>query len=852
MSNVTLAELAKLGIPKRILATISPEVLANNGSTIKIGVTPTVAPKTDTHWTNVPDSPAIFARRMTARAKQNAKNRKINPNSTLIPTSTYDEYLSDFGAKGEERRNTDALRIQQFINNLPDQIEYFQWRVDNPEEAKAQDDETQLVACPYTQNGEVGKTSLTKAQCQKAQIEWEKKYSKFNYFARNAVQGLTDVADFAVDKVGTVIPGVAQVIAPIYKAFAPPTSKFYTNRDFGSKLIDAGVGSVETLMKLKGKGKYVKSYKRVLKALKKLRGGSPMTWAIFKGSSIGVASVLLGAGFGFFTGNTQLGAIIGTITGALFGGGMTLIDIQHILRNAGVDPATVRATPEIIRIAFEMIPEPSDTRLNIMNGEKDSISQDDIKEGEDVVLFSSLTTGHHKPLSRDSALDTNIQPETYRMPNGTYKDRSGRLVDLPVGQLRSMMSQLTGEFRISSGKAHLVDEAQYEAEVIARRDAPPPVAPPPVAPPPPVAQAPDVAVDVVPFEFVNPMRIGQGRFTPDDYDEMFGSGIFSSIKSGISKVIKRVKDVVTTGIRRDYPPSVRKFLLEQGNSKITSMMVRRDPIGAPLNTVLNLISLGKWNELRTKYGYDKLFHLGLEFTIASSKYVIEKNEVINIAPAKATTKDTQTYPIKLNGTTTLNTLLPKAQKAMGDKYFTYSAFENNCQDFILAILRSNGLGDSGSTAFIKQDLQKVTGSMPTYVRKIAQLATDIGAVANVAMEGRGGMKPRAKFAKQLASIGVSAEAYLDMAREKAKSKGLAWKHLGFSDDDKHKLQIPNMNGKVIRFGAVGSRDFVIYSLSQSAVGEKSRKSYLARANKIPGDWKEDSYSPNSLAISILW
>lgn len=828
MSNVTLAELAKLGIPKRILATISPEVLANNGSTIKIGVTPTVAPKTDTHWTNVPDSPAIFARRMTARAKQNAKNRKINPNSTLIPTSTYDEYLSDYGDKGEERRNTDELRIQQFINSLPQQIEYWQWRVDNPEEAKAQDDETQLVNCPYTQNGEVGKTSLTKAQCQKAQIEWEKKYSKFNYFARNAVQGLTDVADFAVDKVGTVIPGVAQVIAPIYKAFAPPTSKFYTNRDFGSKLIDAGVGTAETLMKLKGKGKHVKSYKRMLKAFKKLRGGSRMAYALFQGGALGFASMVMGLGLGFILGDATLGAKIGTGVGALLAVGIPLAEIIRRLRAEGVPPEIVDAVPTVVNIALGMLPAQTNTVVNIPRGTEDLITMEEIEDGDPIIVFSNPQSTRYS--TRESAT-TSIG----------YTSGSRNQLE---NTLRQVMGEMT---HVSSGVAQVAPAppAPHVAVAVDRQSLPVAVTP----------RVPALPIEMEDGMVMNPMRVrreGRGRFTPDDYDEMFGSGIFSSIKSGIGKVIKRVKDVVTTGIRRDYPPSVRKFLLEQGNSKITSMMVRRDPIGAPLNTVLNLISLGKWNELRTKYGYDKLFHLGLEFTIASSKYVIEKNEVINIAPAKATTKDTQTYPIKLNGTTTLNTLLPKAQKAMGDKYFTYSAFENNCQDFILAILRSNGLGDSGSTAFIKQDLQKVTGSMPTYVRKIAQLATDIGAVANVAMEGRGGMKPRAKFMKQLAKMGVSAEAYLDMAREKAKSKGLAWKHLGFSDDDKHKLQIPNMNGKVIRFGAVGSGDFVLYSLAQSAGAEKSRKSYLARANKIPGDWKEDSYSPNSLAISILW
>lgn len=33
---------------------------------------------------------------------------------------------------------------------------------------------------------------------------------------------------------------------------------------------------------------------------------------------------------------------------------------------------------------------------------------------------------------------------------------------------------------------------------------------------------------------------------------------------------------------------------------------------------------------------------------------------------------------------------------------------------------------------------------------------------------------------------------------------------------------------------------------------KRRKSYLARATKIKGNWKKNPYSPNNLAIHILW
>jgi hypothetical protein len=91
-----------------------------------------------------------------------------------------------------------------------------------------------------------------------------------------------------------------------------------------------------------------------------------------------------------------------------------------------------------------------------------------------------------------------------------------------------------------------------------------------------------------------------------------------------------------------------------------------------------------------------------------------------------------------------------------------------------------------------------------------------------------------------------------MAKKKAKALGLAANMLGFSSDDKHKLQIPNAEGKIVRFGAVGLGDYILYTLQKNPEAEKHRKSYLARATKIKGDWKKDEYSPNSLAIGVLW
>jgi hypothetical protein len=116
----------------------------------------------------------------------------------------------------------------------------------------------------------------------------------------------------------------------------------------------------------------------------------------------------------------------------------------------------------------------------------------------------------------------------------------------------------------------------------------------------------------------------------------------------------------------------------------------------------------------------------------------------------------------------------------------------------------------------------------------------------------GGARPHHKFEKILISYGISPDVYLNHARRKAKSAGLRASLLGFSHDEKHKLTIPNEEGRLVSFGSAGMGDHILYSLLKDPKANQHRTSYLARATKIRGDWKKSPYSPNSLAIKVLW
>ena len=100
---------------------------------------------------------------------------------------------------------------------------------------------------------------------------------------------------------------------------------------------------------------------------------------------------------------------------------------------------------------------------------------------------------------------------------------------------------------------------------------------------------------------------------------------------------------------------------------------------------------------------------------------------------------------------------------------------------------------------------------------------------------------------------IDDDLYLAIAKIKAKYTGYNPDLLEWADDDIHKLKYNN-----VKFGRKGYNDFIIYAIKANN-GEitkeealKHRKSYLARATKIKGKWKDNKESPNNLAINILW
>ena len=78
------------------------------------------------------------------------------------------------------------------------------------------------------------------------------------------------------------------------------------------------------------------------------------------------------------------------------------------------------------------------------------------------------------------------------------------------------------------------------------------------------------------------------------------------------------------------------------------------------------------------------------------------------------------------------------------------------------------------------------------------------------------------------------------------SKMINKKSVAPSTRKNKKFMILNYDDKYIHFGDSRYQDATVHN-------DPIRISrYLSRATEIKGDWKKDKYSPNNLAINLLW
>lgn len=221
------------------------------------------------------------------------------------------------------------------------------------------------------------------------------------------------------------------------------------------------------------------------------------------------------------------------------------------------------------------------------------------------------------------------------------------------------------------------------------------------------------------------------------------------------KLAKKAIEVIAKGeplsLKRTvgtYPPQMRALIQRVGSEPITSLTVSRTPIQSFVSNLLNVVSFGTYQKAVHDSSYDSMFHLAL---LINGRYILDKQAVVKLVDTMGAhgmqgglPSNAETQQVPLNQQVTISELIDKTKASMGAKRFSnYNARTENCQDFILAVLEANGLLTDDLRTFIKQDADAVFRKMPSLSEKIAGLFTDIGAVADVVVEGQG-KKSKAK------------------------------------------------------------------------------------------------------------
>lgn len=187
---------------------------------------------------------------------------------------------------------------------------------------------------------------------------------------------------------------------------------------------------------------------------------------------------------------------------------------------------------------------------------------------------------------------------------------------------------------------------------------------------------------------------------------------------------------------KQFPKSARDFLTKYKDAKISNFVIRKNPIQSGVEKVLNFISQGKYNEIKEDYAYDTMYHLRLDFEIDGRIYMTEKTANIQFRNGMTTEED-EVYKINSDKVIPLLTAVENTYKKMGSNFFSYDAFTNNCQNYILNFLSSNGLLTGDAKNFIYQPVDDMVKKLPSYVKKFASGVTKVGSVVDKGLQAIG-------------------------------------------------------------------------------------------------------------------
>lgn len=200
----------------------------------------------------------------------------------------------------------------------------------------------------------------------------------------------------------------------------------------------------------------------------------------------------------------------------------------------------------------------------------------------------------------------------------------------------------------------------------------------------------------------------------------------------MSKIMEFLKSL--TGDTR-LPKSFRKTLDKEGDKMISSIQVVRVPLSGLAEGLMNLITAGKWKDIRANY--DKIFHLYAIIKLKDGpNLLLEKNQTPVLWPTtKPIEKNAESINIPIGKPITLGEFIKKTIDRVGlGSYTDYDGFRNNCQVFIKNHLLYNQLYTPQAVGFIYQDTRQLIEKTPSFSQWLGKSLTDIAGYADKAIQ----------------------------------------------------------------------------------------------------------------------
>jgi hypothetical protein len=191
----------------------------------------------------------------------------------------------------------------------------------------------------------------------------------------------------------------------------------------------------------------------------------------------------------------------------------------------------------------------------------------------------------------------------------------------------------------------------------------------------------------------------------------------------------RIKNTVDSlqGRRAGISPSVDDFLNKHGNENITQFTISRTVLNPLLTGAIGVIS----PSFRRKTQDRKLYHLHVLIRTTKTSFSLEKNARITIGNYQKR-NGSEDMTVSIPSGLTLNKILDRTRSLMGGRFLSYSAKDNNCGHFVLALLRANNLSTSANTLFVEQTTDNLFAPQ---LRKITNTITGIAGGVDKIIQG---------------------------------------------------------------------------------------------------------------------